>query len=42
MASRKLRNRSYSVISQAESDHSENMEDRNLTSFYVDDEVTVR
>jgi len=42
MASRKLRNRSYSVVSQADSDHSENMEDSNVTCFESDAVVTVR
>ena len=42
MASRRLRNRSYSVASQADSDNSENMADSNVTCFESDTEVTVR
>ena len=42
MASRRLRNRSYSVVSQVDSDHSENMEDSNVTCFESDAEVIVR
>jgi hypothetical protein len=42
MASRKCRNRSYSIISQAKSDQIENMEDSELTSFEVDPEVTIK
>ena len=42
MASRRLRNRSYSVVSQADSDHSENMEDSNVICFESDVEVTFR
>jgi hypothetical protein len=41
MASSRLRNRSYSVVSQPDSDHSENMEDSNVTCFESDAEVTV-
>jgi hypothetical protein len=42
MASRRLRNRSLSVFSQADSDHSENMDGTDVTYFESDDEVTVR
>jgi len=42
MAGRRLCNRSYSVVSQADSDCSENMEDSNVTCFESDAEVTVR
>jgi hypothetical protein len=42
MASRRLRNISYSVVSQTESDHSENIEDTNFTCFESDAEATVR
>jgi hypothetical protein len=43
MSSRRLHNRSYSVASQADSDHSENMEDsNNVTYFESDAEATVR
>jgi polyhydroxyalkanoate synthesis regulator phasin len=42
MASRRLHNRSYSVVSQADSDRSENMEDSNVTCFESDAKVTVR
>jgi hypothetical protein len=42
MARRRLVNRSYSVVSRADSDHSENMEDSNVTCFESDAEVTVR
>jgi len=42
MASRRLHNRSYSVVSQADSDRSENMKDSNVTCFESDAEVTVR
>jgi len=42
MASTRLCNISYSVVSQADSDHSENMEDSNVTCFESDAEVTVR
>jgi hypothetical protein len=41
MVSRRLRNRSYSVVSQVDSDHSENMEDSNVTYFESDAEITV-
>jgi len=42
MASRRLRNRSLSVVSQAGSDRSENMEGSDVTCFESDAEVTVR
>ena len=42
MASRRLCNRSYSVVSQVDSDHSENMEDSNITCFKTDAEVTIK
>ena len=42
MASRRLRNGSYSVVSHVNSDHSENMEDSNVTCFESDAEVIVR
>jgi hypothetical protein len=42
MASRKLRNRSYFVVSQAESNHSESMENNNVTCVESDAVVTVR
>jgi hypothetical protein len=42
MASRRLRNRSYYVVSQADSGNRENMEDSNVTCFESDAEVTVR
>ena len=42
MASRRLRNKSYSVVSQADSDNSENMEDGKFTCFESDAEATVR
>jgi hypothetical protein len=41
MASRRLHNRSYSVVSQAVSDHSKNMENSNVTCFESDSEVAV-
>jgi polyhydroxyalkanoate synthesis regulator phasin len=41
MASRRLRNRSYSVVTQGDSDNRENMEDSNVTCFESDAEVTV-
>ena len=42
MACRKLRNRSYFVVSQADSDHSENMENSSVTCFESDAVLTVR
>jgi len=42
MASRRLRNRSLSVVSQAGNDHSENMDISDVTCFESDAEVTVR
>jgi len=42
MASRRLRNRNLSVVSQAGSDHCENMDGSDATSFESDAEVTVR
>jgi len=42
MASRRLRNKSYSVVSHVDSDHSENMEDSNVTCFESDAEDLVR
>jgi hypothetical protein len=42
MATRRLGNRSYSVVSWADNDRSENMEDSNVTCFESDPEVTVR
>jgi hypothetical protein len=42
VASRRLRNGSYSVISQADSDNRENMEDSNVIYFESDGEVIVR
>jgi hypothetical protein len=42
MASGRLRNRSYSIVSQADSGHSKNMEDSNAICFESDVEVTVR
>ena len=41
MASRRLRNRSLCVVSQADSDHSENMDGSDVTCFESDAEVTV-
>ena len=42
MASRRLRNRSYSVVGQVDSDQSENMEDSNVTCFESDADIMVR
>jgi flagellar biosynthesis regulator FlbT len=42
MASRRLRNRSYSVVIQADSYNRENMEDNKVTYFESDAEETVR
>jgi hypothetical protein len=42
IASRRLHNRSFSVVGQVDSDHSENMEDCNVTCFESNGEVTVR
>jgi len=42
MASRRLRNRSLSVVSQAGSDHIENMDGSDVTCFESDAEVTIR
>jgi hypothetical protein len=42
MASRRLRNRSLSVVSQAGSDHIENMDVSGVTCFESDAELTVR
>jgi hypothetical protein len=42
MASRRLRNRNYSVVNQADSDNRENMDDSNVTCFESDAEVIVR
>ena len=42
MASRRLRNRSMSVVSQPDSDHMENMDVSDVTCLESDAEVTVR
>jgi hypothetical protein len=42
MASRRLRNRSLSVVSQAVSDHRENMDGNDVTYFESGAEITVR
>ena len=42
MASRKLRDINYSAVSQADSDHSENMENSNITCSESYAVVTVR
>jgi len=42
VATRRLRDRSYSVVTQADSGHSKNMEDSNAIRFESDAEVTVR
>ena len=42
MASRRLRNRSLSIVCQADSDHIENMDVSDVTCFESNDELTVR
>jgi hypothetical protein len=42
MARRKLHNKCYSIVSHADSDHSENMEDSNVNCSESNAEVTVR